>query len=214
VGGPGWDEAAFVISVVSPFLVGMCIVYIVFVFTGFFLQSALDDAAIDQDHMTEQPLKENISYMANLTLLYHDLETSRVGAITFTDFFEEQMGGVKCARNTQTACIRSPSIYPRFVGILTATASTRASCLISKPTRDTALWIHGFGEAGRCAGFPCAGVVGLRLGLIGFSRREMLAHDFLSFRIRIRPRSTVVGAVLATGLLISQIHSRDLHSAL
>jgi glycine hydroxymethyltransferase len=112
--------------------VGEClIVFIVFAVAGIFLQSALEQAALVQDYMIAQQLKNKNNFMAKLMLLYHDLDTSRVGAITNTDF-EEQMGSEKCARNTPTACIQSPSIYPRFVGIRTVAASTRASCLIQR----------------------------------------------------------------------------------
>jgi hypothetical protein len=120
VGGLDWGEAAFVLSDVSPFLVALFIVYIVFVslavmnvVTGIFLQFALEQAAFDQDHMITQQLKEKDNYMANLTLLYHDLDSSRAGAITLADF-EEHLGGEKLQAFLQSLDINTSDAWTFF----------------------------------------------------------------------------------------------------
>jgi hypothetical protein len=120
VGGLDWGEAAFTLSDVSPALVGFFVIYIIFVslavmnvVTGVFLQSALEQASQDHDHVIQQQLRAKAIYVDNLERLFHDLDSSKDGSITL-DEFEERMGEEKMQAFLQTLEINASDAWTFF----------------------------------------------------------------------------------------------------
>lgn len=98
VGGIDWEMAVLPLSDVSWVLVLLFIFFIAFVnlavmnvVTGLFLQSALEQAQQDRDHVIQQQLTMKNHYIASIRKLFEELDTSGDGSITLNEF-EDHLG--------------------------------------------------------------------------------------------------------------------------
>jgi hypothetical protein len=120
VGGLDWGKATYVLSNVSPSLVALFIVYILFVslvvlnvVTGIFLQSAIEQASQDSEHVISQQLKANRQYEEKLKGLFEELDASGDGNITLVEF-EHYMGEEKMMAFLQSLEINASDAWTFF----------------------------------------------------------------------------------------------------
>eukprot|EP00928_Gymnodinium_smaydae_P094452 TRINITY_DN7936_c0_g3_i2.p1 TRINITY_DN7936_c0_g3~~TRINITY_DN7936_c0_g3_i2.p1 ORF type:complete len:679 (+),score=90.80 TRINITY_DN7936_c0_g3_i2:218-2038(+) len=93
LGGMDWQDAVLPLEDVSPSLVMLFTIYVVFVnlavmnvVAGLFLQSALTQAQQDQDHLIQQRLAEKEEFTRRLRNLFERLDTSMDGDISLAEF--------------------------------------------------------------------------------------------------------------------------------
>merc|ERR1712203_401113 len=93
LGGLDWEVAVLPLSDVSWVCVFLFVLFISFIYlavmnviTGLFLQSAIEQAQQDQDHVIRMQLEQKHKYVTNLKCLFLELNTSHDGAITLDEF--------------------------------------------------------------------------------------------------------------------------------
>jgi len=98
VGGVDWEVAVIPLADVGWILVVLFILFIAFtnlavmnVVTGLFLQSALEQAQQDRDHVIQQQLTQKNVYVASIRRLFRELDTAGEGNITLLEF-EHNLG--------------------------------------------------------------------------------------------------------------------------
>lgn len=93
IGGVDWEEVLIPLSGVGWVLVCLFLGYISFVslvvmnvVTGLFLQSAIEQAQSDQEHVIQLRLAEKQLFVSRLHALFHELDTSCDGCISLSEF--------------------------------------------------------------------------------------------------------------------------------
>eukprot|EP00928_Gymnodinium_smaydae_P014969 TRINITY_DN15494_c0_g1_i1.p1 TRINITY_DN15494_c0_g1~~TRINITY_DN15494_c0_g1_i1.p1 ORF type:complete len:729 (+),score=142.38 TRINITY_DN15494_c0_g1_i1:55-2241(+) len=93
IGGVDWDNAINPLWDVNYFFVFLFLLYIAFVqlvvmnvVTGFFLQSAIEQAQQDQEHLIALRLKAKSTFVTRLRDLFEELDSSHDGNITLQEF--------------------------------------------------------------------------------------------------------------------------------
>lgn len=93
IGGIDWENVVQPLTDVGPVCVFLFLLYIAFVqlvvmnvVTGFFLQSAIEQAAADQEQAVQMRLREKKIFVQRLNSLFEELDSSHDGSITLAEF--------------------------------------------------------------------------------------------------------------------------------
>eukprot|EP00928_Gymnodinium_smaydae_P053191 TRINITY_DN37236_c0_g1_i1.p1 TRINITY_DN37236_c0_g1~~TRINITY_DN37236_c0_g1_i1.p1 ORF type:complete len:801 (+),score=186.47 TRINITY_DN37236_c0_g1_i1:74-2476(+) len=93
IGGVDWQQVMMPLSPISWIMDVLFLLYIAFVqlvvmnvVTGFFLQSALEQAQADQEHVIQMRLREKETFVYRLRNLFEELDSSADGTISLKEF--------------------------------------------------------------------------------------------------------------------------------